>query len=102
MRFLSSSMTISPLPAMFSSLCDDCRLAHDQHQLALKMTAFTDAMRLRRISQAVAANGRRPDRAGIEQFDHALEMSTVARDPRAQHPDVVARRPKAGGRWSNP
>src|SRR5437762_14306858 len=105
MRFLSRSMIICPLPAIFSSCSVSVSVsvfANDQNQLALQMAALADAVRLGGILQTVAGDRRRPDRGLGDQLLHPLEMGTIARDPRAQHLDVVARRGRARRRRRNP
>ena len=63
-------------------------LADDQHELALEVAPFADAVRLGRLGERVAGDRRRPDGAGREQLFHAFEMRAVARDARAQHLDI--------------
>src|SRR5947207_13691106 len=77
-------------------------LAHHQHELALEMAAFADAVRLGRLGERVTGDRGRPNGAGLVKLLHAFEMGTVARDARTQQFDVRARRLKAGRRGRNP
>src|SRR5947207_6828800 len=77
-------------------------LAHHQHELALQMAAFADAVRLGRLGERVTGDRRRPNGARLVKRLHAFEMGAVARDTRAQDLDIRARRLKAGRRGRNP
>src|SRR4051812_29047277 len=93
MRCRSRSMTVCPLPAIYPSSC--FASAHRQHQLALQVAPLADPVRLGRVSELIAGDRRRPDRAGGQQFLHALQMGAVAGDARPQYLDILARRLKA-------
>src|SRR5262252_278024 len=77
-------------------------LADDQHELALQVAAFADAVRLGGLGERKAGDRRRPDRALVVKLVHALEMGAVARDARAQHLDIRTRRLKPLRRRRDP
>src|ERR1051325_11590497 len=71
-------------------------LAVDQDELTLQMAAFADAVRLRRLGERVTGDRGRPDGASVVKLLHEFEVGAVARDARAEHLDIGARRLKAG------